>query len=315
MLVDEVEILIQAGHGGSGKVAFHGKKGAGPSGGDGGRGGDVYAQATTDLYALAKYLSHPKFEAENGEAGGSNTKTGAHGKDAVLIVPVGTSLIDESGKEIEITDVNNPVLLAKGGLGGRGNASFKSPSNTTPRYAQPGLDGEKKRLAIKLKLIADFGLIGLPNAGKSSLINELTNANAKIGDYPFTTLEPNLGVMEGKILADIPGLIEGASEGKGLGHKFLKHIEKVTLLLHCISSESMDPLGDYKVVHTELEKYNPALLEKQEIILLTKSDLAEKAEIEKKKKALLKTKKEVIPISIHDLDNLQLLIKRLGNSI
>lgn len=311
MLVDEVEILIQAGHGGPGKVSFHAKQGAGPNGGDGGRGGDVYAQATTDMYALTKYLSQPRCEAENGEAGGNNNKTGAHGKDAVLVVPIGTSLIDQDGKEIEITDVNNPILLVKGGLGGRGNAFFKSPSRTTPRYAQPGLPGDKKRVICKLKLIADFGLIGLPNAGKSSLINELTNANAKIGDYAFTTLEPNLGVMNGKVLADIPGLIEGASEGKGLGHKFLKHIEKVTLLLHCISCESEDPLGDYKIVHKELEKYNPALLEKQEIVLLTKSDLAEAKEIEKKRKILLKTKKEVISISIHDLDNLQILIKKL----
>lgn len=308
MLVDEVEITIQAGKGGPGRVSFYAKSGGGPNGGNGGKGGDVYMKVISDLYALGKFLSHPECKAENGQPGGDNKKSGADGKDLILIVPVGTTLIDQAGHEIELNDLNKELLLAKGGLGGKGNSFFKSPANTTPKYAQPGLHGEKKKLILKLKLIADFGLIGLPNVGKSSLLNKLTNANAKIGDYPFTTLEPNLGVLKGKIIADIPGLIEGASEGKGLGYKFLKHIEKMTLLLHCISSESEDPLRDYKVIQDELKKFNPQLLEKQEIILLTKSDLTEKADLESKAKDLLKTKKKVVLVSVYDLECLLLEI-------
>ena len=229
-------------------------------------------------------------------------------------MPVGTLITDEKGSEIELTTIGQDVLLAKGGLGGRGNESFKSPNNTTPTYAQKGLKGQEKRLKIKLKLIADFGLIGLPNAGKSSLLNEITNANIKIGDYPFTTLEPNLGVLNGKVLADIPGLIEGASEGKGLGHKFLKHIEKVKLLLHCISCESDDPLKDYKIIREELKKFNPDLLNKKEMILLTKSDLKETERSPLAARTKLKKigEKEVIPISIHDWDSIQILTKVLS---
>lgn len=311
MLVDEVEIITEAGKGGPGCISFNPKKGAGPNGGDGGRGGDIYVKVVPDLYALGKFLSHPECKAENGQPGGRNTKSGADGKDLILTVPVGTTFIDQTGYEVELNDLSNELILAKGGLGGKGNSFFKSPSNTTPRYAQPGLRGEKKKFVLKLKLIADFGLIGLPNAGKSSLLNELTNAEARIGDYPFTTLEPNLGVLNGKVIADIPGLIEGASEGKGLGHKFLKHIEKVTLLLHCISSESDDPLKDYNVIRDELKKYNPRLLEKKEIILLTKSDLVKKDDSKRKVKTLRKTKRKVLPVSIHDFDSLQALLKIL----
>lgn len=308
MLVDEIDLIIQGGKGGPGRVSFYSKKGAGPSGGDGGGGGDVYIETTPDLYALNKFLSHPECSAQNGEPGGRNRKSGVNGKDLNLIVPVGTTLIEEEGREIGLNALNQKLLLAKGGLGGKGNAFFKSPSNTTPKYAQPGLKGEKKKLILKLKLIADFGLIGLPNVGKSSLLNELTNAQAKIGAYPFTTLEPNLGVLNGSVIADIPGLIEGASEGKGLGHKFLKHIEKVTLLLHCISSESEDPLSDYKIIRDELKKFNPGLLEKQEIILLTKSDLIEEKDLDKKIKALSKLKSKILTVSIHNWDSLQSLI-------
>ncbi|MBI4058623.1 GTPase ObgE [Candidatus Microgenomates bacterium] len=303
MLVDEAEIIIKGGHGGTGRVSFRRKMG-GPDGGDGGRGGSIYVKATSDIYGLQQYLSKKSWEAENGGRGGSEISSGANGKDLLLTMPVGTLLTNEKGEEIELSQVDQELLLAKGGLGGRGNESFKSSTNTTPKYAQPGLPGEEKKLKLKLKLIADFGLIGLPNAGKSSLLNELTSAGAKVGDYPFTTLEPNLGVLKGKVLADIPGLIEGASEGKGLGHKFLKHIEKVKLLLHCISSESEDPLRDYKIVRRELAKFNPELLDKREIILMTKSDLAE---IKLKKIG----NKEVIPISIHNWDSIQNLIKIL----
>ena len=307
MLVDEAEIIIRGGHGGSGRVSFRAKLGGGPDGGDGGRGGCVYVRATADIYALSQFLSKKECRAEDGEGGGAKIRSGANGKDLILTMPVGTFLTDEEGTEIELTQEGEDLLLAKGGLGGRGNESFKSPSNTTPRYAQKGLKGQEKKLLLKLKLIADFGLIGLPNAGKSSLLNEITNANAKIGDYPFTTLEPNLGVLNGKVLADIPGLIEGSSTGRGLGHKFLKHIEKVGLLLHCISSESDDPTRDYKIIREELKKFNPELLNKREIILLTKSDLKET----KLKKIC---KEEVIPISIHNWDSIQALAKILLES-
>ena len=315
MLVDEAEIIIKGGHGGPGRVSFRGKKGGGPDGGDGGRGGDVLVRATSDIYALAQFLSRNVLEAQNGEAGGAGIRSGANGRDLILTMPVGTFLMDENGVEVELTKVGEEILLVKGGLGGRGNESFKSPSKTTPRYAQKGLSGQEKRLKIKLKLIADFGLIGLPNAGKSSLLNEVTNANAKIGDYAFTTLEPNLGVLNDKVLADIPGLIEGASEGKGLGHKFLKHIEKVKLLLHCISSESDDPTRDYKIIREELKKFNPKLLDKKEIILLTKSDLKEVEQSSRATRTKLKKigKQKVIPISIHNWDSIQNLIKILNN--
>ena len=307
MLVDEAEIIIRGGHGGEGRVSFRGKKGGGPDGGDGGRGGSVFVRATSDIYALKQFLSKKEFRAEDGEKGGAEIRSGANGKDLILTMPVGTFLTQEKGTEIELTQEGQQILLAKGGLGGRGNESFKSPSNTTPKYAQKGLRGQEKRLRLKLKLIADFGLIGLPNAGKSSLLNELTSANAKIGDYPFTTLEPNLGVLNGKVLADIPGLIEGASEGRGLGHKFLKHIEKVGLLLHCISCESDSPPKDYKIIREELKKFNPELLNKREIILLTKSDLKET------KVRGLPAGRQVIPISIHNWDSIQALTKILSD--
>lgn len=311
MLVDEVDIVINGGHGGPGRVSFFSKKGSGPSGGDGGRGGDVYVAATSDLYGLNKFLSSVDLKAENGEAGSVNRKSGAEGKDLILTMPIGTVLIDEDGKETELLELNNQVLLAEGGMGGKGNYFFKSSGNTTPRFAQPGLAGQEKKLKLHLKLIAEFGLIGLPNAGKSSLLNEITSVEAKIGAYPFTTLEPNLGILNGKAIADIPGLIEGASEGKGLGDKFLKHIEKVTLLLHCITAESEDPLKDYKVIRNELEKFNPKLLEKDEVIILTKSDLLSEKELKAKLKTLSKTKAKIIPVSIHNWDSLQELTKFL----
>lgn len=311
MLIDEVEITVIAGKGGPGKVSFRTKKGAGPDGGDGGKGGDVFATITSDIYALNRFVSQNILKASDGKPGGANNKSGADGKDLILELSIGTVISYDDGTEIELNEPNQQILLAKGGLGGRGNSFFKSSLNTTPRYAQPGLKGEEKNLKLRLKLIADFGLIGLPNAGKSSLLNELTNANAKIGDYPFTTLEPNLGVIKGKVLADIPGLIEGASKGRGLGHKFLKHIEKVSLLLHCISSQSEDPLYDYKIVHQELKKYNPGLVEKEEIILLTKSDLVDKPKLAKHVKRLKRLKKKIIPISIYDWESLQILTKEL----
>lgn len=313
MLIDEVEITIKGGHGGAGKVSFYPGFKSGPDGGNGGKGGDVYIRVTNDLTALNQYAGQKDWEAVNGEAGKSNRQFGKDGKDLELTMPMGTSLIDEeNGETIDLENIGDRLLIAKGGLGGRGNYEFKSSRNTTPKFAQPGLPGEKKHFKVILKLIADYGLIGLPNAGKSSLLNELTAANVKTAEYPFTTLEPNLGVLNEKVIADIPGLIEGASEGKGLGIKFLKHIEKVNLLLHCISAEAEDINKDYKTVREELEKFNPELLKKEEIILLTKTDLVDKKEVDSKIKELKKSKRKIVPVSIHDWNSLENLKKIIG---
>lgn len=215
-----------------------------------------------------------------------------------------------------LDDLNFRILICKGGLGGRGNFEMRSSKMTTPMYAQKGLSGEERFFKVELKFIADFGLIGLPNAGKSSLLNELTAANAKIADYPFTTLEPNLGVIKSlpagrQVIADIPGLIEGAAEGKGLGIKFLKHIEKVKLLLHVVPADSENIVKNYQVVRKELEKYNPELIEKPEMIILTKTDLVDKKQVKEKINKLKKFKKKVLPVSIHDWDSLKELEESL----
>ncbi|MCL5784748.1 MAG: GTPase ObgE [Patescibacteria group bacterium] len=311
MLIDEVDdVIFKAGHGGAGKVSFvpsRTQKG-GPDGGNGGRGGDVWIRVTSDTFALNQFSKSKLLEAENGEMGGKNKKSGSNGHDLEIALPLGTLVVDkDSGEEIDLNSLDQRILISKGGLGGRGNAELANSRNTTPKYAQHGLPGEERHLKLVLKLIADFGLIGLPNAGKSSLLNELTAANAKIANYPFTTLEPNLGVFKGRILADIPGLIEGAADGRGLGIQFLKHIEKVTLLLHCISSESEDVEGDYKTVINEMEKFNPELLQKEEVILLTKTDLVDQEEVKKKAAKLKRFKRKILPISIYDWDSLEKL--------
>lgn len=310
MLIDEVEITLCAGHGGPGKVSFvpsRNQKG-GPDGGNGGRGGDVWIKVTSDLTALNQFSKTKLLFAENGESGDRNKKSGSNGKNLEVTLPLGTLIVDKvSGEEIDLNSLDQYILIAKGGLGGRGNAEIASSRNTTPRYAQKGLPGEERELQLVLKLIADIGFIGLPNAGKSSLLNELTSANVKTAEYPFTTLEPNLGVMNGKVLADIPGLIEGAADGKGLGIRFLKHIEKVTLLLHCIASTSEDVVGDYSTVINEMQKFNPEIVQKPEVILLTKSDLVDKDQLKEKIQALKKLKRKVICTSIHDWDSLEKL--------
>lgn len=297
-------MTISAGHGGTGKASFF-RKGRGPDGGNGGKGGDVYFQATSDLTALNQYASKQNFMALPGAAGESNRKFGRDAADLILIAPMGTELIDTTTQEIFTLDFpGQKILLCKGGIGGQGNAARANARMTTPIKAQPGLPGQSRQLKLNLKLIADFGLVGLPNAGKSSLLNELTKANAKIGDYAFTTLEPNLGVLElrnsRKIMADVPGLIEGAASGKGLGIKFLKHIEKVSTILHCVSCESTDLIGDYKTVRKELAAYNPILLSKKELVLLTKSDMVDKKTIKSLVKKLAKIKMTAIPVSVLD---------------
>lgn len=314
MFVDEAEIELIAGHGGPGRVSFHKPPVKGPDGGNGGKGADIYLQSSDSISSLEYFTKRTKIEAQNGVMGGANRMSGKNAPDLTVSIPTYSEVTDlDTGEVFEFPKPGITMLLAKGGKGGRGNYEFRSPTNTTPEYAQPGLKGATRRLKLHIKLIAQAGLIGLPNSGKSSLLNELTNAQAKIGNYPFTTLEPNLGVLKigpnKKILADIPGIIEGASEGKGLGIKFLKHIEKVETLLHCISCESKNPLADYKVVRKELEDFNPILKDKQEVILLTKSDLVYEDDLKDIKKKLKKLGKVILSVSIHDFDSLEELKK------
>lgn len=313
MLVDVATVTFSGGHGGAGIVSFGKKEHSGPDGGNGGAGGNLFLRATSDITLLGQFNEQTSFAGGDGFSGGRNRQSGKDGKDLTILVPKSTSVIDEETGELifEINEEDGDVLLCKGGKGGRGNYEFRSARRTTPEISQPGLFGQKRRVKLVLKLIADFGLIGLPNAGKSSLLNELTNANAKVGDYPFTTLSPNLGVVNGRTIADIPGLIEGSSEDRGLGISFLRHIEKVTTLLHCISADTANPLKDYKTVREEMKIYSKALMEKPEIIIITKSDLVDEKTINKLKKKLTPHAKTVVAVSIHDWDSLESLKKTL----
>jgi len=303
MLIDEVDITIQAGHGGAGKVSFNGRA---PDGGDGGKGGDVYISVTSDLKALNQFSGNKDVVAEDGRPGMVRGSSGKKGQDVAVLLPIGTTLTDmDNNKSVELISLNQNILICKGGLGGRGNYEFRSSKNRSHDYAQPGLAGEYKRFKVVLRFIADYGLVGLPNAGKSSFLNELTNANAAVGAYPFTTLEANLGAFGQKIIADIPGLIEGASKGRGLGIKFLKHIEKVKMLLHCISCESEDVISDYETINQELEKYNSKLIDKKRIILLTKVDLVDRGILDEKIKKLTPLKHPIFPVSIYDQESIE----------
>ena len=299
MLIDNVSVLISGGHGGAGIVSFGKKARSGPDGGNGGKGGDLYVRATSDVTLLNQFSQQTSFQAGDGHPGHKNRQSGKGGIDLEILLPRGTSIMDEATGEliVELNHIDQKELICVGGKGGRGNYEFRSAKRTTPEFAQPGLRGQSRKVKLILKLIADVGLIGLPNAGKSSLLNELTNAKAKTASYAFTTLSPNLGMYNGKIIADIPGLIEGASIGKGLGISFLKHIEKVGKIFHLIAADSADPLKDYQTVRDEMGKYNSELLKKEEIILITKSDLVDKKHVPKIKNA--------IPVSIHDFDSLE----------
>lgn len=283
MLIDEARIIIKAGDGGNGFVHFYRDRWrpkGGPDGGNGGAGGSVYFVAVSDINKLQQFRHQKKFFAENGSNGGVKQMTGKNGQDLTLEVPVGTIVTYDNGTQVEFTKVGERVLMTKGGKGGKGNFHFRSATNQTPEDFTPGQVRDYKNLFIQLKLIAQVGLIGLPNAGKTSLLNELTSAKAKVANYAFTTLEPNLGsTKSGHIIADIPGLIEGASSGKGLGIKFLKHIERTQILVHCLSCESQDPKKDYETVRCELENYSSVLATKPEILVLTKSDVLEPKQI------------------------------------
>lgn len=310
MLIDEAFITVRGGHGGPGKVSFFPGYKTSPSGGDGGVGGDVYAKANAQMVSLDRYVGQSKFQGENGQGGENFRRRGHDGKDLYLQMPVGTLIRDiETGEEFELEKDEQTILLCKGGKGGHGNDFFKSSTNISPTQSQPGLKGTERRIKLIMRMIADVGFIGYPNAGKSSLLNELTAANVKTANYPFTTLSPNLGVMGNVVLADIPGLIEGASEGKGLGTKFLKHVEKVKILLHCITCESEDILKDYDTVRNEMVSFNPLLEKKPEIVLITKADLVPPAEIKKLVTKIKKKNKDAYSVSIHDLDAIKKLSK------
>jgi GTP-binding protein len=310
MLVDEAFITVKGGHGGPGKVSFFPGYRTSPDGGDGGFGGSVIAKANSHMVSLERFTSQTKFSAENGQAGESFRRQGRNGKDLYLEFPVGTLLRDAQTKEeYELLKPDQEIVLVKGGKGGKGNDFFKSSTNVSPRQSQSGLEGQMRQFKLIMRLIADFGFIGLPNAGKSSLLNELTAANVKTANYPFTTLTPNLGSLYGTILADIPGLIEGAHEGKGLGSRFLKHIEKVKAVIHCVASDSEDIIKDYETIRHELSEFNPALAKKPEIVLLTKHDLKISAEIKKLITKMKKKNNDVYAVSIHDLDSLETLKK------
>ena len=303
--VDQATIYVESGKGGDGVIRWLRTKESargGPSGGDGGRGGDVVIVGVRDRAALSHYRYEKKFHAENGEAGKGELKHGANGEDALINVPVGTVVrVIETGDEFEITKEDERVVLFRGGKGGLGNARFKGPTNQNPFQQTSGRAGKGGNIELTLKIIADAGLIGLPNAGKSSLLNALTRAKSKVGTYPFTTLEPNLGEFYGYILADIPGLIEGASSGRGLGIKFLKHVERTGILLHLVSADQEDPLAAYGEVHTEIELFGHELTRKREILILSKIDLISLKERDMKVQLLAReTGREVLAVSIQD---------------
>lgn len=280
--IDQSEIQVQAGDGGDGLVAFRREKyvpAGGPSGGNGGKGGSVIFKVDENLQTLLDFRYSRLFKADNGQRGGPNNRTGAGGSDRIIEVPVGTMVYDaETGALIgDLTEVGQALCVAAGGKGGLGNQHFLSNRNRAPEHALPGLPGESRLLRLELKLLAEVGIIGLPNAGKSTLISSLSSARPKIADYPFTTLIPNLGVVrkptgDGTVFADIPGLIEGAHMGIGLGHDFLRHVERTRLLLHLVDVTSETPIADYQIIQQELEAYGRGLTDRPQILALNKLD-------------------------------------------
>ena len=289
--VDFVKINVSSGNGGKGSAHFRREKyitKGGPDGGDGGRGGNVVFVSDKSLWTLYHFKFQKHFKCGHGGDGSKNRSSGADGKDIKIKVPIGTVIkVAESDKIIyETIEDGEEKIILEGGKGGLGNWNFRSSTNQAPRYAQPGLKGKEMQLTLELKLLADVGLVGFPNVGKSTLLKTLTSAKPKIGNYEFTTLKPNLGIVEYRnfksfVIADIPGIIEGASEGKGLGHYFLRHIERNSVLLFLLSADSKDVVKEYEVLLNELKKYNPELIDKQRLIAISKSDLINEKDIEK----------------------------------
>lgn len=297
--VDYVKVFVSSGNGGKGSAHLHREKyvaKGGPDGGDGGRGGHVLIRGNSNLWTLYHLKFKKHFRAGHGEHGSKSRSTGADGEDAIIEVPLGTVVRDTETKHIifEITEDGEEKVIAEGGKGGLGNWHFKSSTNQTPRYAQPGLPQEEKYITLELKILADVGLVGFPNAGKSTLLSVLTAAKPKIADYEFTTLKPNLGIVEYRdyqtfVMADIPGIIEGAAEGKGLGHYFLRHIERNSVLLFLIPADAKDINNQYEILLDELRRYNPEMLDKERLIAISKSDMLD-AELKAELKSELDTK-------------------------
>jgi GTP-binding protein len=306
--LDQAKIFIRSGAGGPGAVSFRREKFVefgGPDGGNGGKGGDIVFEAAPGLNTLIDFRYTQHFRAPRGKGGAGSNRTGAGGDDLIVKVPVGTQILaDDEERTLlaDLTQVGQRVVLLEGGMGGRGNASYKTSTNRAPRQHQTGIPGEEMWVWLRLKLLADVGLVGLPNAGKSTLLNSVSNASAKVGDYPFTTLRPQLGVVRHKgrefVLADIPGLIEGAAEGAGVGDRFLGHVERTRLLLHLIDGSGEDPVDAWRVVRGELDSYGAGLGDKPEVIALTKADLLDERKRAKLVNALLKeTESRVFPVS------------------
>src|SRR5690242_21429179 len=296
--LDQAKIFVRSGAGGPGAVSFRREKFiefGGPDGGDGGKGGDIVFEAVPGLNTLIDFRYTQHFRAPRGKGGAGSNRTGAGGDDLVIKIPMGTQILaddEERSLLADLTEVGQRVVFLKGGLGGRGNASYKSSTNRAPRQHQTGEAGEEMWVWLRLKLLADVGLLGLPNAGKSTFLNSVTNASAKVGDYPFTTLQPQLGIVRHKgrefVIADIPGLIEGAAEGAGIGDRFLGHVERTRLLLHLVDASAEDPKESWRVVRSELGQYGEGLVDKPEIVALTKADLVDKKQLSKVTKALEK---------------------------
>ena len=315
--VDYVKINIYSGNGGKGSAHFRREKyitKGGPDGGDGGRGGHIIFVTDKSLWTLYHFKFKKHFKCGHGGDGSGSRSTGADGEDVIIRVPIGTVIKDFKTNNIihETIEDGEEKIILKGGKGGLGNWNFRSSTNQAPRYAQPGIKGDEKQLVLELKLLADVGLVGFPNVGKSTLLKTLTSAKPKIGNYEFTTLKPNLGIVEYRdfksfVIADIPGIIEGASEGRGLGHYFLRHIERNSVLLFLLSSESDDVVKQYEVLLNELKKYNPELLDKQRLIAISKSDLLDEKQTSKIKKNISNKIKDVPFEFISSVSNIGLI--------
>ncbi|MEL6974971.1 MAG: GTPase ObgE [Bacteroidota bacterium] len=300
--VDYVKVHLASGNGGKGSVHLHREKyvaKGGPDGGDGGRGGHVVIKGNKNLWTLVHYKFKKHFKAGHGEHGSKNRSTGADGLDVYLEVPLGTVIRDTETNNVlfEITEDGEERIVLEGGKGGRGNWHFKSPTNQTPRYAQPGIPGQETQVTLELKVLADVGLVGFPNAGKSTLLSVMTSAKPKIADYEFTTLKPNLGIVQHRgftsfVMADIPGIIEGAAEGKGLGHYFLRHIERNATLLFLIPADSKEVSSEYQILLDELRRYNPELLDKDRLVAISKSDMLDEELMAEMKAELAKDIKD-----------------------